>query len=230
MPLEVRNYGLDILRSPISPSYEVGYMFSRTIKKNWGVGGGITFSDVTFRYNFNFYFESTIPEWSQLEGTLFRGNDVNKNFSYRSSFPLFTYKQISIKDKLFLKIQIGMQFDWMQFLPFESDFTATIGTDGFNNQELLLNTRILNEFNYLIVSYFAKVGIIKYTKNNNFIGLNFVANHSPEVIGYGKYEFHNLNNPSKGFLFWRASYFGLELSYGLRTKRKKDKNAMIESN
>lgn len=221
-PIKIKNYGLDILYSNISPSYDIGMDYSRFIKKGWGIGTGVHFSDISYNLNANFYIESDILH--PIDGPLYH-KEKNRNTSYRFSFPIYAFKEIKVNHDLNIKISTGISIDYLAFLPFIYETNIYIADDNFQNPQNLYYGFLENQYNYPFISYFAKVGIVKYFKKNHYLNINFVACHSPMKIGIGNYEFYNLKNESKGFLEWRASYFGIELNYGLnlKTKKKRDK-------
>lgn len=139
----------------------------------------------------------------------------------RITLPLSTYKLIGVSESFFINTEFGLNFDFIQN-NFYSANSVTYYDDVTNTSTPFFKAYFENPYaNYaLFLSYTVKVGVRKYLKNKDYFGVNFIACHSPSALGVGRYEFYNMKEESKGLLEWRASYFGLEFSYGLRNKRK----------
>jgi len=219
VPLKIRNMGLDVLNSRITPNYEFGISYAYLIKKNWGLRTGISISNVSRNINMHFQAESDIYFINTIQKYSFNSYHLLD----RITLPLSTYKLFRVSESLFINTELGLNFDLVQnnfsivnFITYYDDVT--------NTSTPFFKAYFENPYaNYaLFLSYTVKVGLRKYFKNKDYFGVNFIACHSPSAIGVGRYEFYNMKEESKGLLEWRASYFGLEFTYGLKNKKKKN--------
>lgn len=213
-PYQFKSFGYNNLRNVVTPTFQVGFGYSRFFKKNWSFDIDLQYSLMGFRtrwyeitnpyINEEFIFPAIVELMQYQDHKFSLGNGISKAFHLNNRFYL----------------QTSYMFD-INLLILSSDFIAeSILSDENGNilgkSYLTMVRPSRNDFDFSI-SHSFKLGVLKEHKKYSF-SIKFVYNLAPKILGFGTYKLDTPDFKGGGVLYKRSSYFGLEYNFYFNLK------------
>lgn len=211
-PASIKGYGLSKVESTFSKSIGFGVGYTRRINKNWGVSVGMEYtpSKVSFRI---IEVDDNIMPNQELTG--YSRTNLAPSVDILLNLNLSVLKDFYIKDPLYFRFQVGASLDYMNLVT--SNVTITYSGESLEDYKLFFNMFLKPQKGQQRItgSYFIKTGFGVDLKEKRHLNINVVAKHSPTLVAFGLYSFHNTQDISRGSINRRLSYLGLELNYSI---------------
>lgn len=209
LPLNIASFGEKVLSSSSMPSSEASIYYSRSLKNNFGVNIGLSFSVAPYIYKYNgvktagFYSNS------------FRKADYSQNIY---ALPISLQKSIPFKNKQNIHhlFELGVKANYVNT---ESYKTAIgVATSPTADDMKIFEMQMYGK-QKLFLSGFAKYGLQFAFKNESYMQCSFVLQYSPSEIRAGRFEFSNSPFVSYGQVSQKVNYVGVELGYAFPLKK-----------
>lgn len=215
----------NLLRRSATSSIEIGISSTRRIYNKFylsiGAIAGVV-PEKTF-YSFETPKESIFsfdnPEYSSsnLE------TKVKAHIYFYYAFPLSLKKQVAKIGTKTIYVEAGVRGNWFLNYPFRVTYEDNYFIDSVNSANLF--QKEVFHTKQIVASYFGKVAVVRPAGNRNALGCAIICNYSPKAIAEGEYKFFNLGFDNFGKASLSMSYIGVELSYGLQSKKNRiDRN------
>lgn len=215
-PASIKSYGLSKFESNFSRSYGVGMGYTRRLNKDWGLSVGMEYtaprvSFTIINANDNISLNEPLTQYERFKFSTGRDFSMNLNLSM--------LKDIYIKDFLYHRIQAGISLDFISLSIYSSRgyYQGESPSDFKLFYNLFLNPT--KNQKRITGSYFVKIGMGFDLKEKRHLNINIVAKHSPSIVAFGLYSFHNTQDVSRGSINRRISYLGLELNYSFALRK-----------
>ena len=213
-PYQFKSFGYNNLRNVVTPTFQVGFGYSRFLKKNWSLDLNLQYSLMGFRtrwyemtdpyINDKFIYPAIVENTTYLDHRLSIEGGISKAFHLKEDF----YLQVSYLPSLNL-----LFLDANYYL-------ASILQDSDGN---ILGTSYLTMVRPNVknldfsISHSFKLGILKEHKKYSY-AIKFVYNLAPKILGFGTYKLDTPDFKGGGILYKRSSYFGLEYNFYFNLK------------
>lgn len=202
------------LKSSAMLSGESSISVFKPLKNRYGINIGVSIGIIPYNLNYKF----STPENTPFNtGTIKYGIlDMKFNdYSNQISSGFISFQKIYSTKGKNIVINLGVKLN--KLIPYFTKGGDVYAIDD-NTEIRLFDYFIKSIDNEYIVSYIAKIGLIKELKNNNSISLSLTANYSPKKISMGEYNFYELPTACYGQIGQNINYIGLEFSYGFSLK------------
>ncbi len=215
----------NLLRRSATSSIEIGISSTRRIYNKFylsiGAIAGVV-PEKTF-YNFETPKESIFsfdnPEYSSANIE----TKVKALIYFYYAFPFSIKMEVAKFGTNTIYVESGVRANWFLNYPFSVQYEDNYFIDSTNTATLF--TQKVSQTKQIVASYFGKVGLVRPAGNRNVLGFAIVCNYSPKAIAEGEYKFFNLGFDNFGKASLSMSYIGVELSYGLQSKKNRiDRN------